>query len=156
MVSAELFDLLRQHAFLQGLTDAQLERLAGCASRIEVRSGAMLAREGEAADYFYLVLTGRFAIETSFPDRSPITLQTVEEGEVIGWSWIDANPWLFDIRALTECTCIALQAEQIMQLLHQDQGLGLEIMRRLNRVMTQRLRATRLQLLDLFGGGQGA
>ena len=152
---ASVAKLLREHAFLQGLSDAQVEQIAGCASQLDVSSGTMLAREGEPADFFYLVLAGRFAIETSFPDRSPITLQTVEEGEVIGWSWIDANPWLFDIRALTDSSCIALSAEQIMALLNEDQALGLEIMRRLNRVMTERLRATRLQLLNLFGSGQG-
>ena len=75
-------------------------------------------------------------------------------GAMIGWSWVDANPWLFDIKALTASSCVALRAEQIRALLTQDKDLGLLIMRRLNRVMTERLRATRLQLLDLFGGGR--
>jgi CRP-like cAMP-binding protein len=139
---------------MRDLTAAQVGQLARCGEVIEIPAGTLLAREGDIAEYFYVVLEGRFAIETGFPDRPPITLQTVDEGEVIGWSWVDANPWLFDIRALTDSTCVALRAPDVTSLLNQDKDLGLRIMRRLNRVMTERLRATRLQLLDLYGKGR--
>lgn len=152
-MSSELVNILSEHPFLRDLDAEQIGKIAPCAERIEIEADTMLAREGDAAEYFYLVLDGRFAVETSFPDRGPVTLQTIEPGEVIGWSWVEANPWLFDIRALTASSCVALRAQQITALLNEDKTLGLLIMRRLNRVMTERLRATRLQLLDLFGGG---
>lgn len=153
-MAAEIVEVLRQHPFLHDLDAAQVDQIAACAEMVEIAADTLLAREGDVAEFFYLVLSGRFAIETSFPDRGPVTLQTVEPGEVIGWSWVDANPWLFDIRALTASSCVALRAQQIMALLSRDKDLGLLIMHRLNRVMTERLRATRLQLLDLFGGGR--
>ena len=155
-MSAEVSRILRAHPFLRGLEPEQVDRLAQYGELVEVPAGSLLAREGDIAEYFYLILGGRFAIETNVPERVPITLQTVDEGEVIGWSWVDANPWLFDIRALADCSCVALRAKDIVALLNEDKDLGLQIMRRLNRVMTERLRATRLQLLDLFGEGRAS
>ena len=155
-MSTDVAAILQQHPFLRDLTAAQVDSIAQCGEVIEVAAGTLLAREGDIAQFFYIVLEGRFAIETGFPDRPPIILQTVDAGEVIGWSWVDANPWLFDIRALSACSCIALRAPEINALLNQDKDLGLQIMRRLNRVMTERLRATRLQLLDLFGKGRAS
>jgi CRP-like cAMP-binding protein len=155
-MSAEVARSLRAHPFLRGLDPEQVDKIAQHGEVIEVAAGTLLAREGDIAEHFYLILAGRFAIETNVPERVPITLQTVDEGEVIGWSWVDANPWLFDIRALADSSCVALRAKDIVGLLNEDKELGLQIMRRLNRVMTERLRATRLQLLDLFGKGRAS
>ena len=87
------------------------------------------------------------------PGKPPITLQTVEAGDVIGWSWVDAREWVFDVRTLTDCELIALDASRVMAVLESDHALGFEIMRRLNRVVSDRLGATRLQLLDIYGQG---
>ena len=58
-------------------------------------------REGEQADHFYLVRHGVVAIETFVPGRTTTTIETIETGEIIGWSWLfPPYRWHFDARAL--------------------------------------------------------
>ena len=144
---------LVDHRFFADLDKKQIARFAACGELCQVTAGTLLVKEGSPATAFYALLSGRVAIETRVPSQPPITLQTVESGDVIGWSWIDAEEWVFDVRTLTDCELIALDAEQVMKVLTGDSELGMEIMRRLNRVVSQRLRATRLQLLDIYGKG---
>ena len=93
------------------------------------------------------------AIETHVPGKPPITLQTVEAGDVVGWSWVDAQDWVFDVRTLTTCEVVKFDAGAVVEVMHSDSALGFELMRRLNQVVTERLRATRIQLLDIYGRG---
>ncbi len=151
-MTADVYERLRAHRFFRGLPDEYVERIASSGRLAEIGEDRVLAREGEIADTFYVLLDGRIAIETEVPGRrAPMIVQTVEGGDVVGWSWVDANPWLFDVRTLTPCTLIALDAREVTAALNSDTELGFKIMRRLTRVMTQRLQATRLRLLDVYG-----
>ncbi len=80
--------LLKEHPFLSGLEQRHLEFLTGCASNVRYAAGEFLFKEGQESDASYLVRTGRVALEISVPGRGPVQLQTVEAGEVLGWSWL--------------------------------------------------------------------
>ena len=47
-----------------------------------------LFREGDPADVFYVVRHGSVALETFVPARGAVTIETLEAGEVLGWSWL--------------------------------------------------------------------
>ena len=90
--------------FFEGL-DAARARDCSPAVRGNVHfdAGRALFREGDAADTFYVVRHGSVALETFVPTRGPMMIETIEAGEVIGWSWLFAPyRWHFDARALTE------------------------------------------------------
>lgn len=149
--SAAVTEALAQHGFFSGLAPEDLARIAACGEKQTLPAGTLLAREGETAATFYALLQGCIAIETHLPNRDPMTLQTLEQGAVIGWSWLEDFEWVFTVRALTDCSVVALDASRLRPLLLQHSALGLELMQRLLRVMTQRLKATRLQLMDVYG-----
>ena len=152
-MKTDIVGLLAKHRFFVDLKQQDIERLAACGELLEIEPVGLLATEGTKANTFYVVVEGRVAIETHVPGQPPIVLQTVEAGDVLGWSWIDDQDWVFDARPLTQCRLIALDASEVMKLIESDAEFGLQIMRRLNRVVTQRLCATRLQLLDIYGKG---
>ena len=154
-MSTDLTKLMQKHRFFDGLTRKEIAKLAACGGLQHMPANLTIATEGTPASDFIILLSGRVAIETSVPGKPPITLQTVEAGDVIGWSWIDAQSWVFDVRTLTECEVIVLNGAEIMHVLDSDSALGFEMMRRLNRVVSARLGATRLQLLDIYGRGTG-
>ena len=84
-----------------GLDQPYLELVAGCASNIVFSAGDYLFREGDPADTFYLVRHGRVMLETFVPGRGAVTIETIDDGEVIGWSWLfPPHRWHFDARAL--------------------------------------------------------
>jgi hypothetical protein len=83
-----------------------------------------------------------------------VTLQTLGEGEILGWSWL-FPPYVcqFDARARADIRATVFDAACLRGKCAADAALGYEFMRRLTRVVSTRLEATRRQLLDVYGPG---
>ena len=94
--------VLAETPFLEGLDDERLALLAGCAGNVHFGAGETIFRQGDRADAFYVLRHGSVALETFVPTRGPVVIETIEGGEVLGWSWLFAPyRWHFDARALT-------------------------------------------------------
>lgn len=143
--------MLAGHAFLHGIGDRQLDALAAMARVSSLAAGTMLGREGEPAEAFYLIQSGRVALEIHTPERGAVRIQTVGAGEPVGWSWlIPPHRWQFDARAVDSVQAIAIDGAPLCQRCEQDHELGYQLLKRLVTVVASRLAATRLQLLDIY------
>ena len=119
------------------------------------RRATSLFREGEPADTFYVVRGGTVALETFAPARGGMTIETIDAGEVIGWSWLFAPyRWHFDARALSPVRATAFDGECLRGKCEQDPALGYDLMKRFAQVLIERLQWTRLRLLDVYGDGR--
>jgi CRP-like cAMP-binding protein len=58
----------------------------------------------------------------------------------------------FQARALTPVTALAFEGGQLLASFKADPGFGLAFMQRLMGVVSERLRATRVQLVDMYSG----
>jgi CRP/FNR family cyclic AMP-dependent transcriptional regulator len=144
--------LLHEVPLFRGMTNEQLELLAGCASNARFQEGAVLFREGEAADTFYLVRHGTVALETFVPSRGAVTIETIEPGEVVGWSWLfPPYRWHFDSRAITLVRATAFDGACLRGKCEADSALGYDLMSRFAQVLIERLQWTRFRLLDVYG-----
>jgi CRP-like cAMP-binding protein len=144
--------LLAQHPFFQDLAPGYLQVVLGCAANVRFKAGAFLCREGEAANQFYLIRHGTVALQVFVPQRGPMTIETIEVGEVLGWSWLfPPYRWHFDAQAVELVRAIAFDGQCLRAKCEEDHDLGYDLMQRFAQVMMQRLQATRLQLLDLYG-----
>jgi CRP-like cAMP-binding protein len=144
--------LLAEQPFFQELPPRYVQLLGGCASNTRFDAGQLIFRQGEEADQFYLLRHGRVAIEIHAPGRGPLTVQTVGEGEVLGWSWLmHPHRWHFDARAVTLVRALALDGKCLRTKCEEDHDLGYEFLKRFAQIIVQRLEATRLQLLDVYG-----
>ena len=127
-------------------------QLAGCAQTTGWDAGEMLFREGDPSNAFYVVRHGRVALEVFVPGRGTLTVETIETGEVVGWSWLfPPYRWHFDGRAIGSVRAIAVDGACLRQKCDDDPALGYELMRRFSQVMLERLQATRLRLADVYG-----
>jgi CRP/FNR family cyclic AMP-dependent transcriptional regulator len=150
----DLGKILAQHPFLEGLSKTHLQVILGCASSRRFPDGACLMHEGDVANTFYLIRSGRVALETDLNARGTLRIQTVGPGEVLGWSWlISPFRWHFSAYAVSDTRVIALDGECLRRKCENDHDFGFEMLRRLAQVMEHRLESTRLQLLDLYGMG---
>ena len=144
--------LIAQHPFFSGLQPEYLELITGCASNVRFDADSYIFHEGEEAQHFYLLRAGKVGLEVPTPDRGPMTIQTVGEGELIGWSWlVPPYLWRFDARVLELTRAVALDATCLRKKCETDHHLGYELLKRLTVMMEERLQATRLQLLDFYG-----
>jgi CRP/FNR family transcriptional regulator, cyclic AMP receptor protein len=144
--------ILAGHPFFQGMSSEHLQLIAGCALMARFNAGERVFSAGETAEHFYLVRHGRVALEIAVPGRGYVPIQTVGESEVLGWSWLFAPyRWHFDARALELTRVFDFDGKCLREKCEQDHDLGYELMKRFAQVMAQRLQATRLQLLDVYG-----
>jgi CRP-like cAMP-binding protein len=138
------------------LDEEYAERLAGCSQTVGFEAGETLFREGEPADVFYVLRRGRVALELYVPGRGPLTIETVDAGEVVGWSWLfPPHAWHFDARAVAPVRAVAVDGACIRGKCDDDPALGYELMQRFSAVLLDRLNATRFRLANLYGGNDG-
>ncbi|MBD2327975.1 cyclic nucleotide-binding domain-containing protein [Alkalinema sp. FACHB-956] len=152
MTLSSLAPILQEHEFFAGLSPEYVQLLTECASNIRFDAGDMLFRQGEPADRFYLLRQGKVAIEISAPGRPTLTIKTLGDNDVLGWSWLfPPYQWQFDARALELTRAVALDGRCLRGKCDNDPVLGYELMKRFSQIMLDSLNATRLQLLDLYG-----
>jgi CRP/FNR family transcriptional regulator, cyclic AMP receptor protein len=144
--------ILAEHPFLQGMSREHVQLLTGCASNARFDPGKFVFRAGEEANQFYIIREGKVALEIFSPDRGSITIQTLGAGEILGWSWLlPPYVWRFDAHVLELVRAIALDGKCLRTKSEADKVLGYELLKRFAGVMEQRLVATGLQLMDVYG-----
>ena len=143
--------LLKEHDFLRGLNERHLEFLTGCASNVRYAADKFLFKEGQEADASYLLRSGRVTLEVGVPGRGPVQIQTIEPGEVLGWSWLyPPYRWQFDARAVEPVRAFALDGTCLRSKCEADHDFGYELVKRFLYQVHIRLERTRMQLLDVY------
>ena len=142
---------ISEHPFFSEIDSQYTPLLVGCASNVRFDAGAYVLREGQEANHFYLVRRGRIAIEISAPQRKPIVVDTLDAGDILGWSWlVPPYAWRFHARAMETTTAIALDGKCLRVKCEENHDLGYELLKRFAFVIDRRLEQTRLQLLDVY------
>jgi len=97
---------------------------------------------------------GGVALETFVPARGAVVIETIEAGEVVGWSWLfPPYQWHFDARAVSLVRATSFDGVCLRGKCETDPQLGYDLMSRFAQVMIRRLQWTRLRLLDVYGDG---
>ena len=147
-----IYDEVAELAFFSGLTDEQRKKVSGCGKTQIFAAGHSIANEGDDADTFYVLRRGRVAVETSVPGGGETTCQTLESGEIFGWSWLfEPYKWNFTAVVKEDTGVIAFNGRCLREKCEHDHELGYVLMKKFSKVMVSRLRAARLQLLDIYG-----
>jgi len=143
--------IIAEHPFFADLEPKFTELMVGCASNVRFKKGDYIFREGDPANTFYLMREGKVAVEISAPQHPPIIVATLQEGEILGWSWLLAPyQWKRHARATNDVRAIALDGKCLRAKCEENHDLGYEILKRFARIIEQRLEATRLQLIDVY------
>jgi len=139
------------HPFFAGLDDEAIALVTGCAVNAHLRPGESLFREGEPADRFFVIRSGRVAISTRLP-TGRVVLDTARDGDVVGWSWLVAPyRWTFDAVATEETSVVSIDGACLRGKCEADPALGYALLQRVVQVMSTRLQSARVRLLDLYG-----
>jgi len=144
--------LLSASPVFAGLDTDQLDFIAGCGWNVHFNAGDTIFKFGEPADRFFVLRGGDVSIEIRLAGGPARRIETLGEGEVLGWSWLfPPYTWQFDARAMSGVRATAFDGSCLRDKCENDPGLGYELMKRFAGIVATRLQATRLQLLDLYG-----
>ena len=147
-------ELLDEHPFFEGLDPPWRALIADCGQNVVFRPGEVIAKEGAVCDAFYAIRSGTVAVELYAPGVGARTIQTLGAGAILGWSWLfPPHLWMFDMRAVDTTHAVHFDASCLLPKCEASPEMGYAFMRRFAEVMSDRLRATRLQLLDVYGNG---
>jgi len=156
MTMRTLDDLIVDSPTFAGLDREELELIAGCARTAQFAADETIFRQGDPATTFLLVRAGRIALDVFVPHRGPVAIETVDEGEVVGWSWLfPPYRWHFDARAVGPVRALAFDAVCLRRKCDEDPVLGYDLMNRFAQLVIDRLDATRVRLLDVYGRDGG-
>ena len=139
------------HPFLAGMNHTQLTLLTDCAVVRQFNTNQTILREGEFANGFYLIETGKVALESEAGFGESIPIQIVGAGDLLGWSWMfPPYVWQFTARAVEPTAALFFYAAILRGYCEKDHSLGYELLKRISAVMVTRLQAAHDQMLSIY------
>jgi CRP/FNR family transcriptional regulator, cyclic AMP receptor protein len=140
------------HPFWRDLDERYLQGLKESASVVRFGSGQPIFQAGTSAEYFYLIHAGRVGLEIFVRGKGIVTIQTIDGGEALGWSWLfPPHRWHFDARAQQTTDAVAFPAKALRDYADREPAFGYELVKRVANIMLERLQSTRLKLVYFYG-----
>jgi CRP-like cAMP-binding protein len=134
------------------LEPVHCDRLMHLAREVSFEAGARMFEEGRRADRFWIVRTGAVSLDVRVPGRRPAVVETLGQGELVGWSWhFPPYLWHLGAEAMSPVRAWEFDADAVRALCVADAEFGRAVAVWVGRVVAQRLHASRVRLLDLYG-----
>ena len=141
------------HPFLAGMNPTQLALLRDCAIAVHFKKGQTILREGDLANRFYLIESGKVVLESNENFGNPLIIETIGAGDLLGWSWMfPPYVWNFTARATESTDAVFFYGTILREYCERDPSLGYELFKRMAPVILRRLQAARKKLLSIQSG----
>ena len=116
--------------------------------RATFEPGTLVVETGEPANCFYLIVKGHVVLETR-GDHSPLRVQTIGPGDVLGWSWLfPPYCWHFDAIAKERTEAIFFYGSRLRQECDRNHDFGYELFKRMSQILVTRLQSTRERWIE--------
>ena len=145
-----ILDAVQQHPFSQGLTPEHRATLAALGSRVTYGKDELIFEEGDLRHEFFLLMRGRVALEMMAQGMA-LRVHTLEPGDELGWSSVlSGRGKFYQARALEPGEAVRFDGNALLEKCRADNSFGYKIMHRLVGVVSERLQAARMQVLDMY------
>jgi len=143
-----LQEIVTAHPFVKGMKPEHQAVLYDCARVVQYDPGTVLFNEGEPASEFYLVETGKVILEVHDPGEETALVAKVGPEGCFGWSWLyPPFVWHLSARVVEPTTALVLNGARLLIHAEEDHDFGYELMKRVSRILINRLQSTRRELL---------
>jgi CRP/FNR family transcriptional regulator, cyclic AMP receptor protein len=141
---------LKRHPFVAGMRPEHWAKLGGLARRAEFPANAVLFPEGDERHEFFLLIAGHVALEVVSHGQT-LRVDTLGPGAALGWSSVLLGRGKhFQARALEPVSTLVFPGVELLAACHDDTDFGFELMHRLLSVVSARLQAARVKVLDTY------
>lgn len=143
--------LLERTQWASEFSWGEIEQLAHYLFISRIGAGMTICREGESGDCMCLLAEGRVNVIKGGPEGRPKVLATISPGKAIGeMALFDGEPRSATVVADSPATLLFLSRENLERLLAEYPRLGAKLLFKLGKIISQRLRMTTGQLVDLI------
>ncbi|MBN2464285.1 Crp/Fnr family transcriptional regulator [candidate division WOR-3 bacterium] len=140
------------------LPEADVDVVAGLAKVSEVKAGNMVDVQGEPANRFCIVVSGRLGVvlDLDFGVRKKSYMVTsLGPGSMFAYSGLVGNPsYTAGSRAMTNSTFLEFDVAKLDKEFEADPRLGYVMMKMVAKTIASRLRAMQLQLVQQYALSQ--
>lgn len=148
-MTAALSDLLKTTPVFKRLTPPDRERIAARTSAKQFARGETIFSEGDPAEHFYLVVSGRVKVYKMTPAGKDVILEIFGAGDPLGAVAVyEGWPFPASAQALEDTVCLSIARRDFFELLEQHPSL----VRGLLAGLTMRLVELTNRLAELTGG----
>lgn len=145
-------EVLKDLDCLSHLNDEQLVKIAQIAVEMTFEKDSYVEKQDDVAEALYIVVRGRVAIEIDLPRHRKICIYVVDKGELLGWSAVvPPHAYTASSLCLEKATLLQLPRDPLLELMDDDIRLKASMMETISRIISLRLKDTRLQLSYLLG-----
>lgn len=138
-------------SFLSHLSPRVQEKLLSLGEVFHYSEGTTIFHEGDPSLYLYVVKSGQVAIDVHVPSKGRRSIMTAGPGDLFSWSaLVEPRLETASARATQATEALGVKGGLLMDLCREDPEFGFELYRALAEVISSRLIATRLQLIDVF------
>ena len=149
MNKQSIVEYLSRHPFFTGMSDQHIRFLADSAVEKQVGEGGVLFRQGQPADKFYLLQSGKVSIQVPALVGPALVIQELAEDQLLGWSWlIPPYLWNFLARVEADSTILEFDGRAVLAHCEEDPRFGFELLKRFASLMSERLAAARQKMMD--------
>ena len=134
-------EILGQARFFSGLTQPQLERVAGLARARSFPQDTRIYTVGDAVDHFYVLADGMVRFTLGLGKRDTAAGDIIRRGDVFGWAPLVEGHTrrIATAYCLTACSVVAIDGAELTALMEADLGLGYALMKKLAVLLTSEL-----------------
>ena len=142
-------EYLSAHEFFSEFSDDILKFLCECSSTREIKKGQILFLQGEHADRFYVIRKGRISLQMPAIMGPTLEIQSVDEGQILGWSWlISPYQWNFQTKAEEDSELLQFDGTAILARCEQEPKFGYELLKKFAALMSVGLNAARQKMME--------
>lgn len=149
MNQTQIQEFLGGHPLFADLSDSHLAFLAANATERRHEKDEVVARQGERADRFVLLLEGELAVEIPAITGPRLEVTRLGKGQVFGWSWlIKPYQWHFNARTTRPTVVLDFDGNAILAHCEEDAAFGYALFKRFSSLMGERLEAAQRKMMD--------
>ncbi|MGW5972279.1 cyclic nucleotide-binding domain-containing protein [Streptomyces sp. NPDC055186] len=127
-------------------------KLLQTAREVSFPQGVRLFEEGGHADRFWVIRTGTVELDMHVPGRRAAVIERLGHNELVGWSWLySPHVWHLGAEAASPVRAYEFDAAVVHSLSEEEPALGRDLSQWVGSVVSHRLHAARVRLLDLYG-----
>lgn len=144
-------EILKQVALFDGMTSAQLRKLAAALTESKFPISEYIFREGTEGTSMFIIADGKVRISKMVPGIGEEALAILERGQYFGeMSLIEEGPRSADAVAHSSCTLYELSRQKLDEVMFTDKELASTLLWTFVRTLSARLRETNDKIRGFF------
>ena len=123
----------------KNMNEEHLKLLERLFERYSFRSGTVVVKQGEPADFLYLVIRGKAQVSFKPYDGTPITISHVGKDSLFGWSAVvGSQTYTSSVTAIEDLETYRIRGSRLRNLCIQYPEAGRDILERLAGAVSSR------------------